>query len=235
MDNLARELVKVARGLVGSVDDIVSDLESHAPWTDFGGMKTKSVKENVRGDKAQILANLYFDKAMYIPSFVGRGVDEREAMEALVAYVQKNKSKIIKHMEQTFNKDGYPMWRIVGGNPWTGGEEYEDISAKVTSIKFGKPYQNHGETSMPAEVKVTFKATKLPDMSKGPYDEMSNRELAKVVEEWADYAPEWFWMDGEYRGSYQNRVRDLMGEWRSKTPHAQRKHYEELKSYIRGL
>jgi len=232
---VARELAAV-RQLLGTADEVLKYLEAEDPHIMFGDMKVKSVKERLQGDKVELDVVIEYTKAPYVGIFKrwDRSITEREEMEALVNYVRRNKAEIVKAFSENFNKGDYPMWRIFGDNPWKGGgEEYENLSARVTGIKFGKVYFDRREVSIPATVKVTFKGTKLPDMSTGPYDQMSDREMTKWVNAWADESPEWFWADGEYKGTYQNRVRQIMTIWRHKNPHAQRKHLEDLKRQIR--
>jgi hypothetical protein len=116
---------------------------------------------------------------------------------------------------------------------WDEVDEYRDITAKVKGISFGKAKKGRWGIEMVAKVHIIYKATKLPDLTKGPYDNMSDRELKELISDWASEAPENFWMDGEYRGSAAARTRQLMQQWRGMSPRQQQKHYDGTLSWIR--
>jgi hypothetical protein len=68
--------------------------------------------------------------------------------------------------------------------------------------------------------------------AKGVFDAMTDRQIKKFIEGYAEMAPENFWMDGEFDGTYDERVKDLMRWWRSMNPKFQQQIYDDYSRYI---
>jgi len=237
MDRTARELMRIARELAAldpedaAVDEVVDNFgDVKTIYTDFGAMELKAVRKKRTGDRWTFDCTLATPKGFYIPHWKGSGAirdyGEDVAVKAFEKTLDLYDKAVISKIKKKLEQDP-PIRRVVGFNE---ADDYDDVSAQVKSVRFGsKPVVDRGEIYVPGEFKVRLVATKLPDMSQGVYDQMSDRQLAQVVEAWGSYAPEWFWMDGEYRGTAAARIKGLMKDWRAITPHQQNKHYAELK------
>ena len=71
-------------------------------------------------------------------------------------------------------------------------------------------------TTEPIVLKLThtgyeFKSKKA---ARGVFSEMDDRQLRGYIEEWADFAPESFWQDGELDMSRRDAIKHYMREWR---------------------
>jgi hypothetical protein len=69
----------------------------------------------------------------------------------------------------------------------------------------------------------------MPD--RGPLEVLGKRMLKEYIDVWACEAPEDFWMDGEYEGTYDERVKELMEHYLSMNHDDQMKVYEMLKEF----
>jgi len=232
---IASELVRVAKVLVGAgFDDAIkamSDLE-HL-YTDYGAMELKSKRERFDGDKYVAECVFYFDKLAYVPHWVGwhymreLGMEDalrafRDVMGLLNVALRR---KIAGHLEEKV-----PLDRVVG---WNEADDFDDKRGKVLDVSFGRFSSHHGELVVDGTVKMIVEARKLPVLSQGVYNAMSDMELKNKIALWAQAAPENFWMDGEYRGSATARTKQIMQLWRKMTPHQQQKHYDDLKKWVR--
>lgn len=231
---IASELVKVAKVLVGDVsqmshDEAVEVLgDIRHLYTDYGAMQLKSKREKMYGDKYSAQIILSFDKLVYAPhwtaSDVLRRMSKSDAVLAFVDVVESNisvlKKGIIERLESKV-----PMERIVG---WDEADDFDNVTGRVVNVRIGNFSEQHGELCVEGDVIMTVEARRLPDLVKGVYNTMSDVELKSLVQRWAEYAPEDFWMDGEYRGSASARIRQLMQMWRGMTPRKQQKHYDDL-------
>lgn len=65
----------------------------------------------------------------------------------------------------------------------------------------------------------------------GPFSKMDKRELKEMIELYADFAPENFWMDGEFGGSYASRLRELMRLWPRMNSRAQQLIYDDIQRW----
>jgi len=232
-------IAKIAEKIAASkqlVEQAIDIMENERFWTDYGAMELQRSREKTRGDRIEFDCTFYFDKILYIghwilSSFLSENdrAGKEAALEALEEIVKMQKGKFERDIRKKLEKDP-PLEKVVG---WMKGDDYGDVSVKIDRIVFGKPQMvSRGEVGMPGKVELTLKATKLPDLSEGPYDKMSDRKLREWIGQWAQSAPENFWMDGEYRGSAAARTRQLMQHWRSMTPRQQENHFKDLQSWI---
>lgn len=236
MDILAT-VNRIADGILET--DALVVLNNARVSTDFHAEVTKKSVKN-RGRDYEFDVILHFEKGVYTEDYTIRkfvkdaGAGGEQAMEA--AFDQfvgeaeaRYKREIKSHLEdKNFVERG--LGSVVGYNE---ADDYEYVEAKVKGISLGKAKMGRFAVEVPAKVHVVYTAKKLPDMSQGPYDQMSDRELKELIGAWASEAPENFWMDGEYRGSAAARTRDLMRQWRGMGPRQQMKHFEDLRSWIR--
>jgi hypothetical protein len=201
--------------------------------TDYAAMKMKTVRKKQTRDTHTFACTFYFDKLVYVAHWQGNQVVRAHgadfAKDAFKEVLQDMRQAIIRDITNHLQKRP-PLKRIVG---WDEADDFDDATCKVQSFRFGKITEDRGEVIIDGEVKLAVTARKLPDMSEGPYDQMSDRQMSQWIMAWAGFAPENFWMDGEYRGSKASRVRQLMKQWRGWTPRQQEKHYEDLKRWVR--
>jgi len=201
-------------------------------YTDFGGSKLARKNVTQRGDKVTVQAVMDFEKLVYAPHWVGNALvqthGEQTTIDAFREILGDLKTVIQRQIAKKYEEDP-PLNRVFG---WNEADDYKDPEVKIQSFQYGKIKLDHGEVFIDGSIKFTLTATKLPDMSEGPYDRMSDRELKGWIQEWGNQAPENFWMDGEYRGTAAARVRGLMRDWRAMTPNQQVKHLADLKKWV---
>ena len=202
--------------------DIANDLA-----TNYSSSELLKKHDFTRGDKVSIEAVMGFKEIVSCSHYVTGDLiyllGEEKVVEIFKNVFRANRGKIENEIKREY-KENPPMNRIFDGNE----DDYED--GKVRNLKFyyGKVKVNHGKIYMPGTINLLLTAVKLPDLSEGPYTEMSDSQLKTFVGKWADISPDSFWMDGEYRGSYMQRVKGLMKQLRFMTPNQQVKHKKEL-------
>ena len=103
--------------------------------------------------------------------------------------------------------------------------------AKLGVVKrSGEVTLDRGEIMEPFTVEVAIKATKKAPVTKAPFAAMSDAELNKWIERWANEAPENFWMDGELKVSRPAAFAMYRKRWRAMLPRDQVDMMESLKS-----
>lgn len=212
-----------------AVEQAIDALSGLRFYTDYPAMKLERVgKENV-GDQWQFDCVFYFDKLLYLPYFESnrlvRQFGESVVVEAYWEYLKRKKSEVEGEIANRLQKRP-PLQHIVG---WNEADDYTDIRGRVQSISFGKPEMERHEIVVDGRVRMVIDAKVLPAMAQGPYNLMSDALLRQWIHKWGSEAPENFWMDGEYRGTAAQRVKDLMRQWRGMTPRQQEKHFDDLR------
>jgi hypothetical protein len=229
MNRYANIALKVSSDL----DDIVTKMSNvDSILTDFGAMKVESKREKLMLDRVELECVMYTPKLALIGEYrlgdLKKQYGEAMMMQAFTEVLKDLKQSIIRKISGKMEKDP-PMERVVG---WKEADDYEDVRCVVTGIEFGTNVgKDYHDFFVDGRIKMTINARKMPELSEGIYEKMSDANLKRVIQDWANAAPENFWMDGEYRGSAAARVRSLMQQWRGMTPNQQQKHYNDLSKW----
>lgn len=91
-----------------------------------------------------------------------------------------------------------------------------------------------GVLKMRFEVVATLQATKLPDVTVGPFSQMSDTELNEWIGVLEHEGPENFWMDGELHMSRPQAYAMYRKQWRAMRPREQRNMLDGLQQHRYG-
>jgi hypothetical protein len=72
-------------------------------------------------------------------------------------------------------------------------------------------------------------------VSEGIFNTLSDERIEELIEVYASEAPESFWMDGEFEGSYEERVEDLKNWWKQMDPEMQQSTYDDCIRFQKAL
>jgi hypothetical protein len=241
-EKIANELVRLAKNMVAGNEDSLADyldgLRSIAG--DSGNVVSK--KEKSSGDSYEWNIILQSDKLVKV-GVPDELVSEATEMEAeMKNFVRRGssgiKKSIVERIERLLSmKYGAFTGRrllsdIIGRRE---SEEFEIESVSVDSVSLGKNVELSNDRRktlvVDGKILVIIKATKLSSLSDGVFSQMSDRELKKYIGQYADNAPENFWMDGEWNGSYAQRVKQLMSQWRGMSPREQQRTFNSMKGW----
>lgn len=163
------------------------------------------------------------------------GAPGKKAVEkAFRKAVGTQSNKLGRGIRDWFDDMGYRALPYILDGGYREAEDYDVLNVdflKGVFVRRDIGWKFNGPV-MAAEVSVSYLLQKKPD-ALSPYSDMSDAELKQFVEAYAGMAPENFWMDGEYTGTYAQRVKDLMRQWRSMSPRQQERHYQDLRSWVR--
>lgn len=223
----------IAMKVSSDLDDIITKMSNvDSILTDFGAMKVESKREKAMLNRVELECVMYTPKLALIGEYrlgdLKKQYGEAMMMQAFTEVLKDLKQSIIRKISGKMEKDP-PMERVVG---WKEADDYEDVRCAVTGIEFGTNVgKDYHDFFVDGRIKLTINARKMPELSEGIYNKMSDANLKKLIQDWANAAPENFWMDGEYCGSAASRVRGLMQQWRGMTPNQQQKHYNDLSKW----
>ena len=154
---------------------------------------------------------------------------EKALLKAFMEKVKPQLGKFKTKVEDDFNRRRPEQWfsRLVG---FKEADEWENIeTVRVEKVQFAStPVLKRSYIYLPVTVVVKFQAVKKPPMNAAPFDSMSDRDVLELIEEWANMAPENFYMDGETNMNSRQLMKYYLKQWRAKRPRDQQRLIDEF-------
>jgi len=162
------------------------------------------------------------------------GKDGAAAMAAVFkGAASKVMSKVAKKLNRHPNLGRMLLDRITPEGTYHG--DWTAISFKVTSIVPDKDVKI-GRWEFTLGFKAWFEVIgeKQPEVTDTPFTDMSDRELDQWVEAFASYAPENYYMDGEFGGTERQLRQHWRNHFRQLKPRQQKQKMERMQRYMRA-
>ncbi len=188
-----------------------------------------SVK-SMGGNTYKVTGSFRLSEGVYVDDFLvamfrkkhGNG-GEGVLFKTFLAFVRDYFSKARKEIESDFagrfsNRLPSELFGFREAENW---ENPRQVKVKGLNALTREMHGRHWSIRLPIEVQVEFVVDKLPDMKEGPFSSMSDRELEPYLRAYENDGPENYWMDGEFRGTRQQRDNQLRREWRAMSPRQQ--------------
>ena len=186
------------------------------------------------GPRSRSEGGVYADSYLFVRYMKQYPKGEKALLKAFMEKAKPQLGKFKKKVEDDFQRRRPEQWfsRLVG---FKEADEWEDVETlKVEKVQFANmPVLKRSYIYLPVVVIVKFAAVKKTPMNAAPFDSMSDREIMGMIEEWANMAPENFYMDGETDMSHRQLMKYYLKQWRAKRPRDQQRLIDDARGGFR--